>query len=94
MATGVIQNEIFGKDYSSLNNFNKGEYESCTFKNCDFSQADLSNFTFIDCRFELCNLSMAKVRNTGLKSVRFINCKLLGVNFATCFCYPSLLRIA
>ena len=65
MATGMTQNEAFGKVYSSLNRLDKGEYESCTFRDCDFSDIDLSNFTFIDCRFEICNLSMAKLRNTG-----------------------------
>ena len=43
-----------------------------------------SNIDFIDCVFEDCDLSLMIVNNTGFKNVRFINCKLTGVDFSVC----------
>jgi uncharacterized protein YjbI with pentapeptide repeats len=38
----------------------------------------------MDCYFKGSNCSLAIVNNSGIKSVRFDNCKLLGVDFGTC----------
>lgn len=57
-------------------------FENCTFINCDFSYADLSNKIFTECRFTDCNLSLATVINTGFQNVHFKHCKLSGVNFS------------
>lgn len=63
---------------------NHKEFEDCIFKNCDFSNSDFSNNTFIDCEFIDCNLSMTKLAGTGLKTLAFRNCKLLGIQFHAC----------
>jgi uncharacterized protein YjbI with pentapeptide repeats len=63
---------------------NHKEFEDCIFKNCDFSNSDFSNSTFIDCEFIDCNLSLVKLAGTGLKTINFRNCKLLGIQFHTC----------
>jgi uncharacterized protein YjbI with pentapeptide repeats len=60
------------------------EYDHCTFVNCDFSGTDLSNSDFVDCRFADCNFAMAKLTSSGLKTVFFENCKLIGINFDVC----------
>ncbi len=60
------------------------EYQSCTFKNCDFSDAALGHNKFLDCVFVDCNLTMAKLDRATLNDVAFKNCKLLGVNFRDC----------
>ncbi|WPR70962.1 pentapeptide repeat-containing protein [Flavobacterium sp. NG2] len=60
------------------------EFEDCIFKNCDFSNSDFSNNTFMDCQFIDCNLSMTKLIKTGLKTVTFTNCKLMGIEFHAC----------
>ncbi|MGA9636964.1 pentapeptide repeat-containing protein [Flavobacterium sp.] len=60
------------------------EFEDCVFKNCDFSNSDFSNNTFMDCEFIDCNLSMTKLIGTGLKTVCFTNCKLMGIEFHAC----------
>lgn len=60
------------------------EFDGCTFKGCDFSDSTFSECTFIDCTFIGCNLSMAKLPQTGLKTVTFKDCKLLGVRFDAC----------
>ncbi len=58
------------------------EFQSCTFKNCDFSGTDLSTTKFLECTFESCNLSMAKLERTTLTDVVFKGCKLMGINFS------------
>lgn len=59
----------------------KGNYEYCTFINCDLNKVDLSHINFIDCEFTSCNLSNCPVGNTSFKNVRFDQCKLLGIDF-------------
>jgi len=61
-----------------------GDYENCRFVNCNFSNTDLSKISFTACEFKGSNLSMAKLMNTGIKEVKFLNCKLLGLHFDTC----------
>ncbi len=57
-------------------------YEQCRFIRCDFTGIDLSKVTFVDCSFELCNLSSIKVGGTVMNECRFIESKLIGINFA------------
>lgn len=61
-----------------------GEYDYCNFVQCDFSNADLSEIHFTECNFTGCNISMAKLLKTGLKTVKFKDCKLLGLHFEQC----------
>ena len=63
---------------------NNREFEDCIFKNCDFSNSNFCNNTFMDCEFIDCNLSMTQLDGTSLKTVRFKNCKLLGIQFHSC----------
>jgi uncharacterized protein YjbI with pentapeptide repeats len=63
---------------------NNREFEDCVFKNCDFSNSDFAMNTFLDCEFIDCNLSMTNLSGTSLKTVHFINCKLLGIAFNSC----------
>lgn len=58
-----------------------GEYEGCTFINCDFNKAALSSYKFIDCLFRGCNLSMVAMVATVWNKVRFVDCKMLGLHF-------------
>lgn len=60
------------------------EFDGCVFKNCDFSNTAFLNCMFLDCEFYDCNLSMAKLPGSGLKTVQFINSKLLGIRFDEC----------
>lgn len=59
-------------------------YEECTFTRCQFEKADLSEITFLDCEMEDCDLSLADMRDTALRDVRFVGCKLVGVAFHDC----------
>lgn len=79
-----IENKVFEKINYSEKELPKGEYDNCSFVDCTFSNSDLSNIPFIECKFNNCDFSMAKVKGTALKDVKFIRCKLLGLNFNDC----------
>ena len=84
MNDNFIENRTFkGKDYT-LNGFPKGEYDNCTFINCNFSNLHLSNNEFVECNFEVCNFSNSNIKNTSFKEVIFSTCKLVGLNFSEC----------
>ena len=59
-------------------------YENCRFVNCNFYNSDLLNVTFRECTFESCDLSLASLKNTAMNDIRFIGCKLVGVQFEEC----------
>lgn len=79
-----IQDQHFSKREHALEPLAPGDYEYCQFTGCDFSNAILSGWNFIDCNFNNCNLSSAVLNNTGLRDVRFKDCKILGVQFGNC----------
>ncbi len=60
------------------------EFDRCVFRHCDFSGTTFFECTFIECEFIDCNLSMASLGATGLKTVTFRDCKLLGIRFDQC----------
>ena len=60
------------------------EYENCVFKNCSFSESDVSSIKFMECRFENCDWSSAKLTDTCFREVAFKNCKMLGLRFEDC----------
>jgi uncharacterized protein YjbI with pentapeptide repeats len=68
-----------------------GDYENCTFINCNFSNASLYNFVFADCTFIDCNISLANLANTILRDIQFKGCKLLGLHFE--YCKPMLFKV-
>jgi fluoroquinolone resistance protein len=75
-----VQDKIFDK----IDELAKGEYDSCTFKNCNFSNKDLSQFAFTDCTFNSCDFSLVKLNKTSFRDVQFKDCKMLGLRFDTC----------
>ena len=60
------------------------EFDACTFIRCNFSDSDFFKTKFIDCKFIDCNLSNAVLAETGLQTVMFKNCKLIGLDFQYC----------
>ena len=76
---------ITDKTFDHNATLTKGEYEGCTFNNGDFSQNDLSGYKFTDCTFRGCHLSLAKLERTSFRDVKFIDCKMLGLRFDTCY---------
>lgn len=70
-------------DYSEKE-LTKIEFIDCEFKNCNFTKSNLTNTDFIDCSFIACNFSMAVVNKLGIKTVKFKECKLMGIDFSKC----------
>lgn len=64
-------------------------FEGCTFKGCDFSGAAFRRCSFVECDFIACNLSVASFSYSKLSAVRFIETKLIGVDW-TAASWPSL----
>ena len=75
--------QFSGKDFAT-HGLPVGEYEGCTFTDCNFEATDLSDIHFFECRFSNCNFSNAVVKKTVLRDVQFINCKLMGIAFHDC----------
>ena len=84
MSKHIVEEQHFEKIDFSENPLIKGEYEHCTFVNCVFANADLSDFVFAECEFKGCNMSLAKITRTAFRDVSFIDCKLLGLHFEGC----------
>ncbi len=84
MNQAIIENKVFEKINFVEKGIPRGDYDNCRFINCQFTNINLSSFSFIECEFDGCDLSMAKINNTSFKGVKFINCKLLGLNFNDC----------
>jgi fluoroquinolone resistance protein len=84
MASVFFEGKTFNKSDFTVNPPEKGEYDSCRFQNCDFSDVNLSGFVFTECEFVACNLSLAKLGKTALKDCRFKDCKMLGLHFEDC----------
>lgn len=59
-------------------------FANCVFEQCDLSRADLSNTKFHDCVFKSCNFGLAKIDNSRWQNVRFIDSKLVGLDFTKC----------
>lgn len=77
----LVLDKTFTKENYTENRLALADYENCTFVNCIFSEAFLSNINFLECEFEECDFTNAKIRNTTFKEVKFDNCKMVGVPF-------------
>ncbi|TLU55342.1 MAG: pentapeptide repeat-containing protein [Chlorobium sp.] len=84
MNTMLTENKVFEKISFNEHSLVKGIFEECTFNNCNFNSVDLSGITFRTCSFNNCDCSLTKLKSTILQDVRFVNSKLLGVQFHEC----------
>jgi len=84
MNSKYIDNKVFEQIDIRIKGMDVGEYDTCRFINCDFSEYDLSGFSFTDCEFSGCNLSLVKLNGTSIRDVKFIGCKMLGLHFDQC----------
>ena len=84
MSQAFIQDQNFDKlDFTQEPLF-KGEYENCTFTNCNFEETNLNDIKFMNCDFQDCNWSLAQLNGTVLREVKFKDCKMLGLQFENC----------
>ena len=58
-----------------------GEYEGCSFNNCNLMDVDFEDSKFIDCKFSACNITTAKVSQVSFQDVHFVHCKMVGLQF-------------
>ncbi|HAA13403.1 MAG TPA: hypothetical protein DCE41_17605 [Cytophagales bacterium] len=58
-----------------------GEYDGCTFKQCDWAEGSLAGYVFVDCTFQECDLSLVKLHDTALRAIVFRGCKMQGLHF-------------
>ncbi len=80
----LIEDHIFEKaDYTDAP-LTPGDYEYCTFINCDFLKSTLAGVRFLDCQFQHCDLSLARLDGTVFREILFEDCKMLGLSFDTC----------
>lgn len=82
----MMSKTIYDKHFEKIdfNALDAKVYDGCSFTNCQFSNVDLSHFDFSDCEFTQCDLSTSKLIDTGMKDIRFYECKLLGLHFKDC----------
>lgn len=62
----------------------KGEYERCTFNQCDLTGMNASHYKFMECTFLGCNLSLMNLSKTSFQDTLFKDCKMLGIRFDQC----------
>jgi fluoroquinolone resistance protein len=79
-----IENQVFLRKKAAEIFLRTGEFENCEFNECDFSGSDFTDVKFWGCCFLGCNLSLVLLNKTSLRDVKFINCKMLGLQFDTC----------
>lgn len=84
MSNLIIENQRFEKHNFELQALPKGEYERCTFVNCNFSNTNISGYIFLECEFIGCNTSTANITKTAFRDCVFKDCKLLGMHFQNC----------
>lgn len=78
----IFDDTVFEKNVPK--ELENGEFNCCTFRDCDFTNLFLAGTELIDCTFISCNLSMVRFENTILNQVKFINCKIVGADFGKC----------
>ena len=74
--------QVFEKITSLPTATKQTQFEDCTFKNCDLTQANFYGCNFVKCTFINCNLSMVKFANIGLDQIQFTDCKMVGADFS------------
>ena len=84
MSQAFIQDQNFDKLDFTQEPLVKGEYENCTFTNCNFEETNLNDIKFMNCDFQDCNWSLAQLNGTVLREVKFKDCKMLGLQFEYC----------
>jgi uncharacterized protein YjbI with pentapeptide repeats len=82
-----MEQQIEEQDFNNINVLNHTfakSYESCHFKNSNFSNANLKGILFIDCEFKECDLSNANLSHTSFQNCNFTDCKMIGLLFNNC----------
>jgi fluoroquinolone resistance protein len=65
------------------------EVYKCRFERCRFVEAVLDKVVFEDVEFVDCDLTRVRFGHSSLRGVRFVRCKLLGVDFSRAADHPD-----
>ena len=57
------------------------DFYDCDFNQCSFVESIFQECKFVNCLFRECNLSLLQVPESSFSSVRFLDSKILGVNW-------------
>ncbi|MBZ9632462.1 pentapeptide repeat-containing protein [Salegentibacter sp. LM13S] len=82
-----MENQIEEQDFNNINFLDHSfanSYESCQFKNCNFSAGNLKCVLFIDCEFNECDLGNVNFDHTSFQNCNFKSCKMIGLHFNNC----------
>ena len=77
----LIEEKTFREIDFAETSFTIGDYEYCSFINCNFSGISVANCTFLECTFNGCNLSTVNLAKAAFRDTKFTGCKLLGLHF-------------
>lgn len=91
MQGNYYEDQVYTFDSAELVQLSPGTYEGCQFLNGNFSGSDLTDFRFLDCTFQQCNLDRVKLINTSFSNVKFIDSKMMGIDFE--HCHPIMFSI-
>ena len=80
----LIEQQLFTKQDYTETPLSKGDYDTCSFRNCNFAGTDLSGIRFLDCTFAGCDLSNVKMLKSSFQETIFKECKMLGLHFENC----------
>lgn len=80
MKEKLVEDQIFEKEDFTTKYLTKGDYDYCTFINCNFLESNLADIRFLECEFKDCNLSLVKLHKTIFRDVKFFSCKMMGLN--------------
>lgn len=78
----IIEDKTFTKATIEEIRTQGGQFEYCSFVQCDLRTAHLSNLIFIDCSFKDCYMANCSLQNTGLQNVKFTDCNLTSMDFS------------
>jgi fluoroquinolone resistance protein len=63
-------------------------FEECVFTGCTWDEAHLSSCQFLNCTFSNCSVSLTGFRNSTFAECRWVDCKLLSVDWTAIHCNP------
>lgn len=78
------EDRIFKSEDFSKKSLEGQTFSNCSFVSCNFTESVLRNAHLCSCTFTDCNFSLVKVEGCRLQDVRFVTCKIVGVEFFKC----------
>ena len=74
--------QVFNASHLENSQLAASGFYDCTFSHCSFVENIIQGCKFINCVFRECDLSLLQVPESSFSSTRFVDSKVLGVNWA------------